>query len=221
MSTMGLTQNLLRQLMVVGIYWDRDVRQLGYRVRLTGHKSWIVRYTSPVTKQERRMVLGAGDTLSLKAARNRAREVLVQVGRGVDPLAEAARAAVADQHTLRNVADLFLSKLPEDFRTLDKRKRDLSRWVTEFGNRPMSDIRRIDVLTFLEGLKDANGQGAADSAFVAFSKLANWYGLRDEAYRNPIVRGLWKVSHNKRERTLSDDELRAMWACTDTTHAYH
>jgi len=221
MSTMKLTQNLLPQLMVAGIYWDREVRQLGYRVRLTGHRSWIVRYTTPTTKQERRMVLGPGDTLNLKAARNRAREVLAQVGKGVDPLAERERAAVADQHTLRNVADLFLSKLPEDFRTLDKRKRDLARWVSEYGSRPMSDIRRLDVLTFLEELKDRNGQGAADSAFVAFSALANWYAIRDEAYDNPIVRGLWKVSHAKRERTLSDDELRAMWSCTDTEHPYH
>jgi integrase len=222
MSTMKLTQNLLPMLMVQGIYWDRDVRQLGYRVRLTGHRSWIVRYTSPVTKGERRMVLGAGDTLNLKAARNRAREVLAQVGRGVDPLAEQERAATVEHHTLRNVAALYLSKQnPEEFRSLDKRQRDLGRWVEAYGSHPMSDIRRLDVLTFLEELRDANGQGAADSAFVAFSALANWYGLRDEAYRNPIVRGLWKVSHNKRDRTLSDDELRAMWTCTDSPHPYH
>src|SRR5262249_22749318 len=165
MSTMKLTQNLLPMLMVVGIYWDRDVRQLGCRVRLTGHKSWIVRYSSPITKQERRIVLGPGDTLSLKAARNAAREVLAQVGRGIDPLVERERAGTADQHTLRNVAQLFLSKLPDDFRTLDKRKRDLGRWISAYGNRPMGDIRRLDVLTFLEELKDSNGQGAADSAF--------------------------------------------------------
>jgi integrase len=222
MSTMKLTQNLLPMLMVQGIYWDRDVRQLGYRVRLTGHRSWIVRYTSPSDKRERRMVLGPGDTLSLKQARNRAREVLAQVGRGVDPLAEREQAATAEHHTLRNVAALYLSKQdPEDFRSLDKRRRDLNRWIAAYGNRPMSDIRRLDVLTFLEELKEANGQGAADSAFVAFSALANWYAFRDEAYNNPIKRGLWKVSHKRRERTLSDDELRAMWACTDTPHPYH
>jgi len=221
MSTMKLTQNLLPMLQVQGIYWDRDVRQLGYRVRASGHRSWILRYTSPVSWRERRMMLGSDAALSLKEARNRAREVLGLVGRGVDPLVEAAKEAVADQHTLRNVAQLFLSKLPADFRTRDKRERDLARWVKEYGTRSMADIRRIDVLTFLEELKEANGQGAADSAFVAFSALANWYGLRDEEYRNPVMRGLWKVSHNKRERTLSDDELRAMWTCTDTPHPYH
>src|SRR5262249_37156367 len=66
-----------------------------------------------------------------------------------------------------------------------------------------------------------NSQSAADSAFVAFSALANWYALRDEDYINPIARGLWKVSHNKRDRTLTDHELRALWACTDTPHPYH
>jgi integrase len=222
MSTMKLTQNLLPQLMVQGIYWDREVRQLAYRVRRTGHRSWIVRYTSPITGKERRLALGPGDTLSLKQARNAAREVLGQVGRGVDPLAERERAATAEHHTIKSVAALYLSKQdPKEFRSLDQRRRNLGRWVAAYGNRAMGDIRRPHVLTFLEELKKTNGQGAADSAFVAFSALANWYGLRDEAYNNPIVRGLWKVSHTERTRTLSDDELRAMWACTDTPHPYH
>jgi integrase len=220
MSTMKLTQNLLPMLMVQGIYWDRDVRQLGYRVRLTGHRSWIVRYT--VQGRERRLALGPGDTLSLKQARNRAREVLAQVGRGVDPLAERERAATVEHHTFRNVVALYLSKQnPEEFRSLDKRRRDLARWVAAYGNRAMGDITRLDVLTFLEELKEANGQGAADSAFVAYSALATWYAFRDQGFSNPIIRGLWTVSHKRRTRTLSDDELRAMWACTDTPHPYH
>jgi integrase len=217
MPTLKLTQAILPRLKDAGIYWDTEVRRLGYRVRATGHRAWIVRYI--VKGTERRITLGPGDVVSLKDARDRAREILGQVARGGDPALERKRGATAQHHTLRNVAMLYLSKQdPKEFRSLAKRRRDLNRWIAAYGDRAMGDIRRLDILNFLEAQKHAS---AADSAFVAFSKLANWYALRDESYYNPIVRGLWKVSHKRRTRTLTDAELRALWICTATTHPYH
>jgi integrase len=222
MATMKLTQALLPMLHVAGIYWDRDVRPLGYRVRLSGHRSWIVRYTPKAGGKERRLHLGTGEELTLKQARGRAREVLGYVERGGDPLGERHKEATAHHHTLANVVQQYvLQQDPKEFRSLDKRKRDLDRWMKRYGHRAMEDVRRPDVVAFLEHLREKHGQGAADSAYVAFSKLANWYAVRTEGYISPIVRGLWSVNTKKRERTLTDDELRALWSCTDTKHPYH
>jgi hypothetical protein len=44
-------------------------------------------------------------------------------------------------------------------------------------------------------------------------KMMNWYATRNDDYSSPIVRGMHR--HNggdhKRKRTLSDDEIRAVW----------
>lgn len=203
------------------IYWDTEVRRLGYRVRPTGHRSWIVQYVSG--GKDRRMTLGPGDVFTLKQARDRARDVLGQVARGTDPALERRREATAHEHTLAKVAQMYLALEGGDLRSLPKRTRDLNRWIAQFGDRPMADIRRGDVVNFLDRLEASNGVNAAESALVAFRRLANWYSLRNEDYTSPVVRGMGRVDHmaQRRTRTLTDKELRALWACTGTTHPYH
>jgi integrase len=41
----------------------------------------------------------------------------------------------------------------------------------------------------------------------------NWYESRHDDYRSPIVKGMgrYKAAEHKRERTLADDEIRALW----------
>jgi integrase len=108
-------------------------------------------------------------------------------------------------------------------RSLPKRTRDLKRWMAEYGERAMRDIRRGDVVTFLDKLEADKGVNAAQSALVAFSSLATWYAVRDEQYETPVVRGMARVNpkEQRRHRTLTDDELRALWASTDTEHPYN
>jgi hypothetical protein len=74
--------------------------------------------------------------------------------------------------------------------SLPKRTRDLNRWIARYGDRPMADIRRGDVVNFLDRLEASNGVNAAESALVAFRRLANWYSLRNEDYTSPVVGGI-------------------------------
>jgi integrase len=196
---------------------------LGFKPTRDGRGSWVAQYVVKSTGKDRRVTLGRGDVLTLKQAREMAREVLVEVTRGGDPKAEREKAATAEHHTLKNVAAIYLSLEGQDLRSLKKRKRDLNRWIAEFGNRPMADIRRGDVVSFLDKLEASNGANAAESALVAFRRLANWYALRNEDYTSPVVRGMGRVDQmaQRRTRTLSDKELVALWRCTGTTHPYH
>jgi integrase len=47
----------------------------------------------------------------------------------------------------------------------------------------------------------------------------NWYATRSDDFRSPIVRGMARVKAKERarERTLTDDELRAVWKVADGT----
>jgi integrase len=42
-----------------------------------------------------------------------------------------------------------------------------------------------------------------------------WYQSRDENYTSPIVRGMRRTKPSRRERILSDEEMRAVWRACD------
>lgn len=61
---------------------------LWLQISKTGTKSWIFRFTSPITKKAREMGLGSVDTYSLAEARIRAKKARQSVDEGIDPIAE-------------------------------------------------------------------------------------------------------------------------------------
>lgn len=61
---------------------------LWLQISKTGTKSWIFRFTSPITKKAREMGLGSVDTYSLAEARIRAKKARQTVDEGIDPIAE-------------------------------------------------------------------------------------------------------------------------------------
>ena len=95
-----LTQRTIEALAFHGAPGTRDVRwdavlpNFGVRVYPSGRKTFVISYRSHGRK--RLMTLGAYGVLTLDAARKRARSRLVAVSDGLDPLAEAERAARGD-----------------------------------------------------------------------------------------------------------------------------
>jgi integrase len=54
----------------------------------------------------------------------------------------------------------------------------------------------------------------ADRTLALVRKIMNWHATRSDDFRSPIVRGMARVrpSERARERVLTDDEIRAIWA---------
>src|SRR5437763_887452 len=50
----------------------------------------------------------------------------------------------------------------------------------------------------------------------------NWYATREDDYSSPIIRGMhrYKGGDHKRDRFLSDDEIRALWKACDDSGTY-
>ena len=48
----------------------------------------------------------------------------------------------------------------------------------------------------------------------ALRRVLNWHALRDESFRSPAVSGMRSRHAARRDRILSDDELRALWRAT-------
>jgi integrase len=209
-------------------YWDAGhaeaVRGFGLMVTETGHRSFIVQYR--VSGRSRRMNLGPAESTNLKDMRLRAKALLGDVATGrllrkpVDPLAERQRleADEAGKSMLRAVCEEFLKLEGRKLRSRDRMKAELERLIyPTFGKRPIGDIRKSEIVRFLDRVDEDNGPTMADAVLAIMSRIMRWHQTRDDDFRSPIVPGLARSEPgaNKRERTLNDDELRAVWRAAE------
>ena len=45
--------------------------------------------------------------------------------------------------------------------------------------------------------------------------IVNWYGIRDEDYVSPIIKGMKRYNNEARDRILDDTEIAALWHAAD------
>ena len=155
--------------------------------------------------------------LSLAAARREARKVIGDVAKGSDPLA-VRRKSEAASDTLRSIADEYLARENTRLRSIDQRRAVLEKLVyPKLGPVRIGDIRRTDVVRLLDSIEDERGPVMADKVLAVLRRLFTWYAGRSDDFRSPIVRGMARTSPKAlaRTRTLSDEELRALWKAAD------
>lgn len=211
-------------------YWDADVPGLALRVTDTGHRSWVVQRR--LAGEMKRWTLApyipaAKDDPDLEGtlawARERARSMLGDIARGVDPAIQQRReqreAARQQAGTLRTVVGQFITRYAKKHnRSWAETERIFERYVmSQWGDRSIFDISRLDVTELLDGIEENNGPVMADRTLAAVRKLFNWYATRDDKFASPVVRGMarTKPKDRARERTLDDAEIRALWTALD------
>jgi integrase len=196
---------------------DAQQRGLYVTVHPTGRKTFVVRYR--FAGRSRKLTLQVGITLA--AARKEAAAALYQVEQGIDP-AEAKLRAQADRgDTLQGVADEFFRREGAHLRVAKDWQRDLRFVFPTLGRRLIGDIRRRDIVHLLDKIEDERGPAAADKTLKIVSRIMNWHAARGDDFRTPIVRGMRRSKDRTRDRTLTDDELRAVWrAATDMANPF-
>jgi integrase len=188
-------------------YFDEQASGLALRVAV-GHKAWSFHFTSPGDGKRARLTFGSYPATSLGAARTRAIETKALVEAGKDP-----RAAEAD--TLEAICEEYIRREGKRLRSLDWRKGVLDRHVyPTLGHRPISEIQRSEIVRLLDKIEDRSGETMADRTLAVVRKIMNWHASRSDDFRSPIVKGMarTKPSELARERVLTDDELRKIWA---------
>lgn len=216
--------------------WDAAVPGLALRVTDKGHRSFVV--VARVNGKWVRDTLGEynADALPLAKAREQALEKLAAMRRGVDPREEAKRArreaARLNAETFVAVAEKFIERYAKKTnRSWRETRRILlgttglsehskpwpNAFAVHWGERPIRSIGRLDVAEHLDTIEDENGPVMADRALAAVRKLFNWHATRDDTFSSPIVRGMARTNptERERERHLTDDEIRAVWAACD------
>jgi integrase len=114
----------------------------------------------------------------------------------------------------------------EQLRSLEWRRALLKRLVyPTLGDQPITAIKRKAIIELLDKIEDGKlvdkdthkpikgGAVMAHSTLAVVRRILNWYAVRDEDYRSPIVRGMARIKPDERARSrvLTDDELRGIW----------
>lgn len=206
---------------------DPDTRGLFVRITPKGSRSYTVVARDPYGKQVW-AAIGEVDDLTLEDARAKAREGVrrIKAGEMAFPKAEPL-VAPEPPETVYAAGENFIVRYVQSKRLRSEReiKRILDKYVyPDWRNRPIEVINRKDVAKLLDKIEDNNGKVMADRVLATISKLFNWHATRNDDYSTPIVRGMGRADPAKdraRKRTLSDDEIRALWtAATGTFGAF-
>jgi integrase len=186
---------------------DPEMRGHYVRVNTSGAKSFWVVARDPSGKQHWRMI--GSPPMRIEDAREKALGV-------IKSLRQAAPDSFEDIATKWRKLHCEASKL----RSLSEIDRYLKRMNDAWCGRDFASIGRADVTRLLDKIEMDSGQRAATYTLQTFSAMANWNAARNDHYRSPIVRGMRRGSTVKRERILSDDELRAVWKAAESNGTF-
>src|SRR5262249_21957336 len=131
------------------------------------------------------------DGNTLAQARRKAKAHLGDVAKGRDPLATEQKKRDARKHTLRKVVEeeFYTHKAVRNLRSLDEIKGTFNRYIfPSLGCRPVSEIKRSEIIKMLEGVENKNGPGAANNAYKVLRRFFTWFASRSDNFNSPIVK---------------------------------
>jgi integrase len=200
---------------------DGDVRGLYLQIFPSGKASWAFRYRS--SGRTRKLTIGASPEIGLKDARDLARAAHLQIASGVDPAAakQAARTnavALPARDMVEKVAAQFLARHVKNLAAATRREAGrifAKEILPAFRGRRLSEIKRPDVIEWLDAIVDRPAPIAANRALSWLKGLCNFAVERGVLDVSPIAAIKPPAVETARDRVLSDDELKAVWEAAD------
>jgi hypothetical protein len=211
----------------------RDAIVPGLIVRCAAkRKVFALHSRFPGAKAPTRRTLGEVGALTIEQARAMARDWLQQIGRGIDPAAEAKRRADAarrdaeerslqQERLFANVAaDYLKRKVAGQRRAADVARIIRRELLPAWGDKLVTDVTRRDVVKLIETINDRGAPVRAAAVFGTARGLFNWainrgsYDLDVSPCDRVKVADLVSRTKQPRQRVLNDDELVAFWKAT-------
>jgi len=197
------------------VVWDETLPGFGVRVKPSGIRSYIVQYRNRSTGASKRLTIGRhGPLLTFDQAKKQARALLADAMRGEDPAEarETARKApsVADLAADYLERHAIPKKRPKSVR--DDRAMLNNIILPKLGTKKVSSVGRRDIEAIHITMKERPYQ--ANRILSLLSKMFNLaveWGWRPD---NP-AKGVERYQEHKRDRWLSEDELRRLCSVLD------
>jgi integrase len=206
------------------VHADGLVPGLVIRVTPNGRKTWSLRYS--LHGRQRRLTIGRYPTWTVAEARKKAKYALVkQIANGIDPA--TAKHDARSQRTFADLATAYLAHAKLKKKSWSQDEGILNRILLPiWRHRPITEIARADVKEVLAQIvtgrhRTGNPKRQARPAPVManrtqalISTMFN-YAVREEWTQfNPALR-LPIQNETSRDRVLSDDEIRVLWAALE------
>lgn len=195
----------------------------------------------PPSTNPTRRALGEYPAIELADARDKAREWLALLEKGIDPkqriedekqAREREQAGRKDRAFETVLARYIKARRRDGVRKVDEDERDFYRECLPtlyepnkgkkvkpvWEGRAVDDIAMTDILNVIEGIRDRGAQRQALNMAQKIGTFFNWCADDDlipvSPYRPKRVT-IAVGQRQSRERVLSDDEIRAFWKATD------
>jgi integrase len=196
--------------------WDGETPGFGCRIKPSGVKTFLVQYR--VGARTRRLKIGRWPIWKVEQARRKAQKLLGEIDDGGDPSERQRRERLAKGNTVSAVASAFvdLHAKAKGRRRWRETERIFNVYVNpRIGARPISEIGRGDLVDLLDHVAKANGPVMANQVLAAVRRMFNWAIGRDLIQTTPVV-GIERPGEVvKRQRILSDAEIRDVWTAAE------
>jgi integrase len=194
------------------VFWDDDVGGFGLRLRAGGSASYIVQYD--LGGKSRRVTLGPVTLLDNSAARAKAKDLLARVRLGGDPGAEKLLRRTQAAETFGALLKRYFIMQQRAVRqsSYEQTERRLRKLASPLHPLPLTTIDRRTLSALLGSVAEDRGPTAAVNLHSSLSGYFSWLvgeGLLDQ---NPMLGVNKPKSGPARDRLLSEDELRTLWA---------
>ena len=212
--------------------WDDELRGFGCMVTDKGAKSYLVQYRlGGRGAKTRRVTIGKhGSPWTPDTARTRARELLEQIWRKVDPFEagrEALQAAKAEKDAKARadavlaklafgaVADDYITKAKKKLRRASEQEQIINRDLRPaFGDTPLPSLTAETINDQLAAIAERS----ASAALKAYVALRAIIAFAHEKHRklyplsaSPLPEVVRPEAGGQRERHLDDNEVRLFW----------
>jgi len=196
---------------------DAKLPELALRVTPAGVKTWTVRYRvkgDRAAVHRRRLLLGAYPTLGLADAREKARDELRRVQKeGADPAGEKRAPAAPGAFTFGDLVPVYVAFARGRKREWQNDRAKIRRWLLpHWEDRPLKSLTRADVHEVLDRAVAAGLTTGVNRLQAVISRLFTVALDRGLIDAHPAARLLKRIAERPRDRVLTDDELRALWA---------
>lgn len=196
---------------------DVDLPGFGVRVMPTGLRTWVVRYRH--CGRVRRLKLGNLPPLGLAEARALAQKALSQAALGQDPAQAKTEARGAPTFGL--LAAEYLAKHAPKKRTGEGDRAMLEREVLPvWRHLRAGNVRRSEVMALVDDIAEGRGKRRvpgrpapirANRVLALIRKVFNFGIQRGLVETNPCHLVARPASERRRERVLTEEEIRGLW----------
>ena len=196
--------------------WDTEPG-FGLRIAPTGRKSFIYLYR--FEGKPRRLTIGVYPRTSLADAREHVAKANKKLNKGIDPGTEkqVARKALRDAESFEELAFQWVERWAKlNRKSWRAAQRELQAdAISAWGKKKAYDIKQRDVIALVEQIMDRGSPIQANRTLGLLKQVFKFGVQRGIIDASPAVAIDKPAKETRRDRVLSDNEIRTFWVGLD------